>query len=359
VKASIRRIRKSLLLAGGLVLMPLPCLSQEPRPGDAPVQRLRVVGGLASVNLYVRHEEPFWTRRLPELSQGRLQAEIVPFDRAGVRGQEMLRLIQLGVVPVGTALLSLASATDAELGAIDLAGLNPDIGTMRRSVAAYRPYLENLLRERYRIEPLAIYVYPAQVTWCRSPFGGLDDLRGRRVRVSSASQADMVEALGAVPVHTGFAEIVPQLSGGTVDCAITGTMSGNTIGLHELTTHVHSMAINWGVLVSAMNAGIWNGLAPDLQALLRRELGRLEQNVWAEAERDTRTGLDCSIGAGTCQGGRKGRMVEVQESPRDVQRRREIFRTVVLQRWIQRCGPACADAWNRTLGPALGIKAPV
>ncbi len=74
--------------------------------GAAPAPyKLRVVGGLAGVSQYVNHEEPFWTRDLARLSQGRYSADIVPFDRAGVPGTEMLRLLQLGVVPLGTELM--------------------------------------------------------------------------------------------------------------------------------------------------------------------------------------------------------------------------------------------------------------
>ena len=48
--------------------------------------RLRIVGGLAGISQYIRQEEPFWTKELARLSAGRFQAEIVPFDRAGVPG---------------------------------------------------------------------------------------------------------------------------------------------------------------------------------------------------------------------------------------------------------------------------------
>ena len=48
---------------------------------------LRVVGGLAGVNQYTRYEAPFWTRQLEQLSGGKYGAQIVPFDRAGIRGQ--------------------------------------------------------------------------------------------------------------------------------------------------------------------------------------------------------------------------------------------------------------------------------
>ena len=325
--------------------------------GNSAPQRLRIVGGLAGVNQFTRHEEPFWSQTLPRLTGGKVSAEIVPFDRAGIRGQEMLRLMQLGVVPFGTALLSVSSAQDPELAAADLAGLNPDMKSLRRTVAAFRPYLEKTLRERYGIELLALYVYPAQVIFCSKPMSGLGDLAGRRIRTSSPAQADLVEALGGTPVQTSFADIMPNVRSGNIECAMTGTMSGNTIGLFELTTHVHTMAINWGLSVFGANAAAWNALASDVQALLRRELPKLEQAIWAESERETSEGIACNIGAPSCTAGRKGRMTEVKESPDDERRRREIFSSTVLPRWVQRCGPQCAQVWNQTVGPTVGLEA--
>jgi TRAP-type C4-dicarboxylate transport system substrate-binding protein len=330
------------------------------RAQNAPsaLTHLRIVGGLAGLHQYVRHEEPFWTRELARLSGGHASAEIVPFDRAGLRGQEMLRLVQLGAVPFGTALLTLSAATDPELMAPDLAGLNPDMATLRRSVAAFRPYLEATLRERYGVEVLALYVYPAQVTFCSKALASLADLAGRRVRVSSPTQGDWVSALGATPVSTGFAEILTHVRSGNIDCAITGTMSGNTIGLHEVTSHLHTMAINWGLAAFVANGAAWAALPADLQALLRRELPRVERAVWTESSEETGEGIACNTGATACASGRKGRMVEVKESAADARRRREILAEKVLPAWLQRCGPSCRSVWRQTIGPALGIEVP-
>src|SRR5207245_6073495 len=142
--------------------------------------RLRIVGGLAGINQYTRQEEPFWTKELPKLTGGKVTAEIVAFDRAGIHGQEMLRLMQLGVVPFGTALLPLTAAQEPSFAAPDLAGLSPDMRVVRKAVAAFRPYLEKTLQERYDIELLAVYAYPAQVIFCNKPFASLADLAGRR-----------------------------------------------------------------------------------------------------------------------------------------------------------------------------------
>lgn len=324
----------------------------------APEQRLRIVGGLGGVTQYTGHEEQFWTRDLATLSGGRYTASIVPFDRAGVPGQEMLNLMQLGVVPFGTALLSQVSTQYPELGAADMAGLNPDVSTLRRTVGAFRPYLAAALRERYGAELLAVYIYPAQEVFCNKPLQQLSDLAGRRTRVSSSTQADFIAAVGGTPVYTEFSQIMANMRSGNTDCAVTGTMSGHTLGLHEVTSTIYTLPLSWGVAVFAANRESFNALPADLQALLRKELPKLENAVWTQSERETDEGIACNTGAAGCTKPTKGRMTAVRPSPQDEARRREIFANRVLPGWVRRCGPECAKAWNDTLAPVVGLRAP-
>lgn len=342
------------VLLCSLLLLGSGATSAQP----APTQKLRIVGGLASVNQYTRHEEPFWSKELSRLSAGKFSADIVPFDRAGVPGGDMLRLIQLGVVPFGTALMNSLSAQYPQYSAPDLAGLNPDMASLRKSVAAFRPYLEQEMRERHGIEALALYVYPAQVVFCKKPITSLADLAGRRIRVSSATQSDFLGALGAIPVLTGFAQVMANQANGNTECAVTGTMSGNTLGLHEVTTHIHTLPVTWGLAIFGANQAAWRALPPDLQTLLRRELPKLEAAIWLESERETAEGLACNKGAPNCGSSRMGHMIEVPLSTQDERRRQEIFTTTVLSRWIQRCNARCSEVWNQTIGPARGIVAP-
>ena len=345
--------------AGLATLLTLLLLTPAPAAAQADtVERLRIVGGLGRLHQFTRHERPFWTETLPRLTGGRARAEIVAFDEAGLRGSEMLRLIQVGAVPIGTALLALVAAVDPTLGAPDLAGLNPDMATLREHLVAFRPYLVQRLRERWGIETLAVFVYPAQVTFCAKPFAGLSDLAGRRIRSSNTAQSDLIEALGAVPVQTAFGHIVPGLRKGDIECAITGTMSGNTIGLHEVTTHVHTMSANWGLAVVGANAAVWASLSLGLREVLQRELPRLERAVWDDAERETGEGLACNSGAAGCVSGRKGQMTVVPATPAEVGRWRQIFVATVLPRWLRRCGPDCTGVWNETMGPVTGIQLP-
>ena len=338
----------------GLLVAHLPHAVAADQPAAL---KLRIVGGLAGVPQFTRYEEPFWQKELAALTEGRVSADVVPFNKAGIRTHEAMRLIQLGVVPFGTVLMGGVMTADPELAAPELAGVNPDMASLRRALAAFRPYLEDKMRERHGIEVLAVYTYPAQVTFCAKAFMGLSDLAGRRVRISNPTQADLIRPFGAVPVQTEFSEVVPNIRNGNVDCAITGGMSGNAIGLHEVTSHIHSSATTWGLSVFGANLAAWNALPAHVRTTLKVELPKLEQRIWADAEQQTLEGVACNTGQDTCKNGKPGRMIEVKASQQDQQKLNESLRSSVLPAWVERCGNECVPMWNRIMAPVIGIKA--
>lgn len=337
-----------LLLLGGHG--PSPAEAQEP-------VRLKIVGGLAGINQYTQHEEPFWTRTITALSGGRIVATIQPFDRSGLRGQDMLKLMKLGVVPFGTGILSLLASEEPELNAIDLPALNPSFADLRRTIEAYRPHVRDVLRERHGVELLGIYAYPAQVAYCANAFDGLAGLSGRRVRTSSVGQSELVAALGATPVLTPFSEIVDSMRKGVVDCAITGTLSGYEIGLSEVTTHVHGMALSWGISFFGANRGAWEALPEDLRGTIRSGIEALEAQILDAADRETVRGLACNTGQINCEPSKQAKLVLVPVSAADEVRRRRLVQETVLPGWIDRCGPACVKALRDELGPVIGMTA--
>ena len=113
----------------------------------------------------------------------------------------------------------------------------------------------------------------------------------------------MMTALGAIPVLVPFAETVNAIRTGVVDCAITGTLSGNEVGLSNVTSYIYPMAISWGLSFFGANAAAWEALPPDLQALLREAITGLEAQIWDASDRETADGVACDVGAADCSSG--------------------------------------------------------
>lgn len=324
---------------------------------DSPIQ-IDVIGGLAGITQYTQLEKPFWDKEIEALSGGHIQARVRPLDSGGFRGQEMLQLMRMGVVPFGTALLSVVAGDEPVLNVVDLPVLNPDIDTLQRTLGAMRGDIADLLLRRYNIELLGVYTYPAQVLFCDKSFTGLGDIKGRRVRTSSVGQSELVSALGGIAVQLPFAGMVDGFRTGIIDCAITGTLSGYEIGLPTVTTHVHSFAISWGLSIFGANIHAWQALSPEDRQLIRDGVAALESRIWQQAGADTERGLACATGKPLCGQPYEHAMVRVSTSQADVQRRRQLLEQVVLPRWIDRCGPECAQVWNHRLAAVHQIRVP-
>ena len=180
--------------------------------------------------------------------------------------------------------------------------LNPDIAALRRTVGLPIVGTSNRCCAASSASSCwAIYAYPAQVIFCSRPFGGLDDLAGRRIRTSSVGQSEMMAALGAVPAVIPFADMVKAVRTGTVDCAITGTLSGLEIGLTEVTSYISPMAISWGLSLFGANTAAFQALPADVRAAIKDAVAGLEHDIWDAPNRRPRkacAATSAPLGAG-------------------------------------------------------------
>ena len=324
---------------------------------DLPRTHLKVVGAWGNLSQYKNFEQPFWTREIPEKSKGAVTAEITPFNEMGLKGAEIFRLMRLGVIDFGSTVLGYVAADDARNEAIDLAGLAPDVDTARRISDAYRPVYDRFYRERFGIQVLAIWPYPAQVIFCNGAISGLEDLRGKKVRTGNRTLAEFAEALGGTGVTMSFSEVVPALQNKVVDCAITGTLSGNAAKWYEVTTHLYALPVGWSQVMHAVNLKTWERLPAAVRDFLLREIRDLEDRIWKAMDEETRQGIDCNIGRDSCTMGSKGKMTLVPVSDRDRELLGRVLREVVVPKWAARCGAECVQEWNATVGAIVGITA--
>jgi TRAP-type C4-dicarboxylate transport system substrate-binding protein len=330
----------------------LPALAQE-----LPRTQLRVVGGLSNLSSYQDYEKPFWSETIPALSSGRVTAEIKGFNEMGIKGPELLRLMSQGVIEFGTATLSYFASDNPMNEAIDLSGLSPDIATARRLTEAFEPAYARLYNDDAKVKLLGISTYPAQVLFCNGAISGLADIKGKKVRTSSRTQADFVEAFGGSSVTMAFGEVVPAMQHKVVDCAITGSLSGYSAKWYEVATHLYALPINWSQQIHAVNQKTWNQLDPAVRQFVQAQVGKLVDNIWDAAGQQTQMGFDCNSGAAACKLPVKGKMVLVQPTAADRQLLKQTLEEKILPKWAARCSSACVQEFNTRLGPVLGLSA--
>ena len=323
---------------------------------DLPKTHLKIVGGLSNLTAYNDYEKPFWTQKVPELSNGQITAEIKGFNEMGLKGPELLRLMSQGVVEFGTATLSYFASDNAINEAIDLAGLAPDVKTARAVTEAFTPVYEKFYGDGAKVKLLGISTYPAQVLFCNAEINKLSDLKGKKVRPSSRTQAEFVEAFGGTSVTMAFGEVVPALQNKVVDCAITGSLSGYSAKWYEVSTHLYALPINWNQQIHAVNQAAWNKLDPKVQTFIETNVKTLVDDIWKAAAEQTELGYACNTGSDACTLPVKGKMKLVTPSEADRQLLRGALGEMVLPKWAARCSADCVKDFNDTVGKVLNIS---
>jgi TRAP-type C4-dicarboxylate transport system substrate-binding protein len=307
-------------------------------------REFNVVGTWGFLNNWSVVEKPFWTEDLPKASGGALKGNARAQTELNLRGTEILRLLKQGVFDFAAALPIYVDEGSAVIEASDIAGVARDFKSARAVVDAWLPEMQKVMRDKHGASILATFVFPEQVIWCRGDVKSAAELKGKKVRVQGTSQGDFITALGGIPVTIAFAEVLPALEKGVVDCGITGTMAGYKAKWPEVTQSLIWLPVNYTI-------GFWavNNATAQFKAL--------EDRAWTVIAAESDEGVHCATGTGACTQGPVGKLALVKPSPADVAAREKALNEVVLPNWAKRCGTECATAWNNLVGKTYGLTA--
>ncbi|NYZ14520.1 TRAP transporter substrate-binding protein [Azospirillum sp. RWY-5-1] len=350
------RARRLLALSVGAALaaFTLPASAQT-----LPETSIRVIGNFSSQVQVQKVEKPFWTQEIPADSGGRITVTYNNYDIMGIREQQMIRLSEAGVADFASTDIVKLAGDDPVFEGCDLIGIAPDLPTARKACDAWAPVVAEAMERKFQTKLLGLAPNPGLVFWCRSPVKNLADFAGKKVRVNSRTMADMVTTLGGTPITTPFGEVVPSLQRGVFDCAITGSLTGNTAGWSEVTKYLFPLPVNWSIYYQSANLNSWKKYSPELQKFLEAKFADLNERLWTIAAQAHAEGVSCNTGKDPCTLGKKAGMELVAVGDEDRTLLRKISQEVVLVQWGKRCGKACATKWNDTVGKAVGLSIPL
>src|SRR5258707_827180 len=234
---------------------------------DLPKAQFKVIGLNSPTPVSIYDEVPFWRKTLTEASKGAITADITPLDQMGIDDKTMLRLLKLGVMDFAAMDISKMAGDDPRFEACDLAGLTLDPDKARAACAAYRDVIDKQMQKNWNAKLLAFGGNTPQVFWCRDVIGGLADFKGKKIRGFNNTMRDFLAGVGGTAVSMAFAEDVPALNNGVVDCGVTGSLSGNTAGWAEVTKSIYPMSLGWSVNVLAGKLDTWKRLEPQTPAV--------------------------------------------------------------------------------------------
>lgn len=347
--------RGKLLIAAFGALFLAACGGGSNDGGGQSQVSIHVVASATNSNLYAALEKPFWTETLPAAAQGRIAIDLSSMTESGLKGPEIARLLSIGALDVAYDNFGAVAGDLREFEGLDLSGVITDLETLHRAAEAYKPVLDKIF-DQHGIKLLGLFPYPEYAFYCSGTVASLDDLTGKKVRVTSQSMSDFVAQLGAVPVSVAFMDVLPALQTGVADCAITGTYSGNVAGWYEVTDSLFTLPVGSGVAFYGYSVRGWSNLDASLQNIILEQFRKFESDAWELTKWQTQNGINCNTGQGECVDGTRSDMTLHTPSDRDIARAHQIAQDIVLPVWAERCGPVCVSDWNATVGKVAGVQ---
>jgi TRAP-type C4-dicarboxylate transport system substrate-binding protein len=321
----------------------------------AEVDKLRVVGTWSSLTLFKNFEKPFWTETVPQ--ELGIETTMTSLGQVKLKGPAVVRQMDMGVFDVVHTVADYIVSDSPDLAGLDLPGVTTDIATAKKTVEAYRPALEKYLARDFNVKLLSVVPYPAQVLFSRVEIGGLDDLKGKKIRASGWTTSEFVTALGATGVTMSFSEVPQALQRGVVDCAITGSLSGYSAGWGEVSKYIYPLPVGgWDYTIGVISMNTWDKLTKEqqdkLQALIK---DKLETPGWAVTEKETIEGVACLTGK-ECPHGDPQNLIEVPITDDARQKVQQVLVDSVLPALAEKVDPETISTWNDTIGKVVGIQ---
>lgn len=319
---------------------------------------IQVLGQPAGSGLIAQQKEQPFFNNLAEHTGLDINVQYLPVDVAGVPDTDGLRVLRSGLFDIVSLRGPQVSRDEPSILGLDLIGLNTSFEAGREHVDAFYDYVDSRLQERFNAKLLGTWPAGPQVIFCRGEIGGLDDLRGKRVRVGDQSAANFVGQLGATGISMPFGDVQQSLSRGVIDCAITGPASANSGGWPEATTTVLPIALQLAINGYAINLDTWNSMTEEQQGKLETAIAGLSDEIWAYSEELYEDAMRCNAGETPCEYGKPYSLTEVPVTDEDLAKVAAAVEEVSLPIWARQCNAAAADCeavWRDTVGQKLGL----
>jgi TRAP-type transport system periplasmic protein len=348
----------TLIIAAAMLGGSLTLAQAQGLPPGPPVTIQAVTQVGPQLPQYTKVDIPLLREGVPQKSGGRISVTLASWPERNLTGPEIIRLVRSGQVDIAAVPLNTVSGEVPMLDMVDLAGLNPTVAQARKVGEALLPELNKEL-ERFNTRIVALYPFAAQVFFCRGDVKSLADLRGKKIRTGGGSSNAFVTSVGGQPVAVGFPEVYAALERSVVDCAITGSSSGNGARWYEVSQSQYALPLFWSVSMYVVNLNWWNKLDPQVRAFLDGTMKEVEDAQWKLGEETTEDGLACN--SGDRAGCRIGRLVETRPMSlnrpvqADLDTLRATLTAAILPSFVERCGARCAEVYNRLVAPISGF----
>lgn len=218
--------------------------------------------------------------RISKATDGRVRVTV---SDSLVAANQIASAVRDGRLPMSAALHTYISSEDPRMGIFNLPGLINGIqeyDTVRK--AFWRDDVKAIWADKWNAVMLADGAWCPTALFSKTPIHKVEDFRGKRIRVHNPQTAELMSALGALPVPLPTSELTPALERGVIDGVFTSICVGSAFELPRVAPHVQDWAMSpvtgWVILI---NADTWAKMPADLKEKIAKAMLELQEEAFS------------------------------------------------------------------------------
>ena len=290
----------------------------------------------------------WFAEEVKQRTNGEIACEVISFPELNLTGAELIRMLNSNLLDVAEVVTGYVSGDAPALEAAQITGSFRDY---RHNQAGYEAFLP-VVKERYsRIIggiPVGSFSFGPMHVWTRFPVNSPSDMKGKKIRVFSVSQADYLQAMGAEGVFIPLADMYVALERGLVDGTITGAESAAGQKLWEVTKHVTEMRFGAGAGFVVISRKSYEGISDKNKAIVDKLFEEINARGWDIGQEDSDLGIQKARD--------HGMTVNIESNPEWEPALVEMAKTVVVPRWTERAGKGSKELFNQVIAPVVGFE---
>ena len=212
-----------------------------------------------------------WAEAVNAAGKGLVQIDLFPNGALGRALPEQPQMVLNGVADIAFVIPGVTPGRFPDNEVMDLPGL---FRSSREATQTYTHLIaQGALKSFANYYVVGAMATPPFEIDARAKITDLKTLAGKKIRVTNASQAATLQALGAVPILIPVDQVAEAIGRGTIDGATEFPGPLFDFGIDRVTHSTYFLPVGVSSLTLLMNRKKFDSLPPDAQAIIAKYSG--------------------------------------------------------------------------------------
>lgn len=229
-----------------------------------------------------------FAKLVDDYSQGSVKITVHPGGALGFKGQELLKVVKDGQVPMSDILMGVVAGSAHVFGISSLPRLVKNFDEAAALYSKTKPLYEKAA-QKWNQKLLYAAPWPPSGLVTKKPIKSAKDLEGLKIRTYDKNGAEFLKVLGASPVSLPWGEVYSSLQTSMIEAVLTSTESSKNGKFWEVLNDFKAINYAFPLNMVTINLDYWRSLSKGQQEAVLKAASEIETQQWTKSQERTQS----------------------------------------------------------------------